>query len=126
MKDSIKWIIFFTLLCAVCVVIWVVRGSGTSEAAVAQIKRGGSVIETIDLSSVAEPYEFVIEDDTGYNKIRVEKGRIAVTDADCKDKICVNSGYIDNSAVPIVCLPHRLSITIVGGDKDIDAVAGGN
>jgi hypothetical protein len=126
MKSNIKWIIIFVLICIVCLAVWLVRQNQTQSAAVAQIKLGNDVIKEIDLSEISEPYEFEITDDNGgHNTVRVERGRICVIDADCPDKICVNQGYISNSAVPIVCLPHKLSITITDKQETIDAVAGG-
>jgi hypothetical protein len=108
--------------------MWFARKNTYNGNTVAVIKQGNSVIQKIDLSDIAQPYEFEIADENGgHNKIRVENGKIAVIDADCPDKICVEQGYINNSAVPIVCLPHKLSITIIGGaDEYADAVAGVN
>ena len=56
-----------------------------------------------------------LEEEGGSNTVQVEKGRIRVSEADCPDQICVNQGWISGGAVPIVCLPHRLMIEIVGG-----------
>lgn len=125
MKSNIKWAAVFLVLCVVCAVIWMVRQNSMENEAVAVIKQGNNVIQTINLSDVSEPYEFeVIDENGGRNLIRAEYGKIAVIDADCPDKVCVNQGYIDNSAVPIVCLPHKLSVTITGIKDDVDAVAG--
>lgn len=126
MKSNSKWIVIFTVLCAVCAAIWLVRGRNAQEAVTAQIKQGNNIIQTIDLSEVFEPYEFEVTDGHGgRNIIRAEHGRIAVIDADCPDKLCVKQGYIENGAVPIVCLPHKLSITITGKNEEPDAVSGG-
>lgn len=125
MNKNIKWIIIFTVFCAVCVgiIFW---QNNVKSGVIAQIKQGDKVIRTVDLSKVNEPYEEKITDGHGgYNIIRIENGRIAIIESNCPDKICVNQGYIDNGAVPIVCLPHKLSVTIIDGEKDIDAVAGG-
>ena len=125
MKNNIKWICIFTFLCLICVVFLRVVPNVSDGKCVAQIKQGDTVIRNIDLSKVSGSYEFEIKGtDGGSNKIRVEKGRIAVIEADCPDKICVKQGYIQNGSIPIVCLPHRLSVTIIGKDG-IDAVTGG-
>lgn len=127
MKADIKWIAFFVSFCICCVGIWIYRSENTDGYKTAQIVQDGKIIRTIDLSSVKEPYEFEVKDESGGNNtIRVERGRIAVIDADCPDKVCVNQGYIDNGAVPIVCLPHKLSITITDKKEEIDAVVGAN
>lgn len=126
MRDNIKWIVIFALLCAVCAAVWIVRSNKEQNTAVARIKQGDYIIRKIDLNDITEPYEFEITDENGgHNTIRVENGRIAVVDADCPDKICVNQGYISNGTVPIVCLPHKLSVTIEDKNTQTDAVVGG-
>lgn len=118
-----KWIL--VLLCAVCTAVWIFRINAANSGSVAVIKQDGVVVRVIDLSSVAEAEEFVLESGGGYNKIRAERGKIAVIDADCPDRICVKQGYIHSKAVPIVCLPHKLSVVITDGEEEIDAVSGG-
>ena len=51
----------------------------------------------------------------GKNVVTVKDGSVSVTDADCRDKICVKSAPLkkDNAATSvIVCLPHKLIITL--------------
>ena len=111
----------------ICAAIWLIRINGTDGKTIAEIKQDGKIIQTVDLSGVSSPYELDITDEYGgYNIISIEKDRIAVIDADCPDKICVNQGYIKKGAVPIVCLPHKLSITITNSEKNIDAISGRN
>lgn len=120
MNKNIKWIIIFTAFCALCLTFWFLNRQSGSTAV---IKQGDKVIRTVNLS---EPYEETIYDGHGgYNVICVKNGRIAVTEANCPDKVCVNQGYTDNGAVPIVCLPHKLSVTVIKDKNDVDAVAGG-
>ena len=91
----------------------------------ANVVQNGETVKTIDLSKVEQPYEFDINyEDGGYNRIRVEQGRIYVIEADCRDKICVKHGCAAGGS-PIVCLPHRLSITVSGTGGGPDAVSGG-
>lgn len=119
---NLKWILIFFALCILCAAFYIIKPR--TMALTAEITSGGKLIKTIDLNAVASPYEFTVENG-GYNTIRAEKGKIAVIHADCPDKICVNRGYIMNGALPIVCLPNRLVITVKGSDSEIDAVAGG-
>ena len=113
------------MIVTVCAAVWLIQKSRVPEGtAMARIELSGKVIREIDLSAVAEPFEFTVEAENGSNTVRVEKGRIAVTEADCPDKVCVKTGYIENRAMPIVCLPHRLVITVNGNDSEYDAVAG--
>lgn len=72
----------------------------------------GKLLYRIDLDAVTEPYELVIECDGGSNTVRVEHGRICVIDADCPDKTCVNTGWLSDDIIPIICIPHRLEIRL--------------
>lgn len=84
-----------------------------AEGAVVQIIQGETVIREIDLSKVAREYSFVVEyPGGGSNTITVQPGRICVSEADCPDRICVHQGWLTDEPVPIVCLPHRLVITL--------------
>jgi hypothetical protein len=124
MKSNILWFLFFLIIAIACCFAWWYRNKTTEDYSLARITQDGVVIREIDLSKVSEPYEFVVKNKNGEsNTISVQHGKIAVIDADCRDKICVNTGYISTGAAPIVCLPHKLSITIAD-NTEIDAVAG--
>ena len=92
----------------------------------ANIYQDGRLIETVDLSKVAEPYTFTVTCENGSNVIAVEPGRISVQSADCHDLACVGRGWIyERGASPVVCLPHGLVISLgPGEDSGIDATAG--
>lgn len=87
------------------------RGSG---GAYAKVYLDGELVRSIDLNAVALPYEFTVESSRGYNRVLAEHGRISVIEADCPDHLCIKQGAIENDAIPIVCLPHRLVIRIEG------------
>lgn len=53
------------------------------------------------------------EGKTGENRFRVEDGRIACVYADCPDGTCRKTGWISRETDTIVCLPHRLIVTIL-------------
>lgn len=75
------------------------------------IKSGGKIIYTIDLSE-AEDCEFDIEYNGGVNTVEIKDHMIHVKEADCPDGICIKTGWIggQTGAAPIVCLPNRLVI----------------
>ena len=98
--------------------------SGGTEHPVARITRDGVLLEEIDLSRVDTPYSITRADGSGTNTVLVEPGRVRVSEADCPDQICVNQGWIADGTVPIVCLPHRLILEIVGGGGNLDGGAG--
>ncbi len=99
-------------------------GHGDASAPVARITRDGAVLEEIALDKVDAPYSLTFEDESGRNVVTVERDRIRVSEADCPDRVCVNQGWISDGTVPIICLPHRLMIEIVGAGGDVDGAAG--
>ena len=130
-------VILFLLLAAVAVsaAFLLFQGPKASAAALllqrggapsptARITRDGVLLEEIDLDRVAEPRSFTLEDGSGANTVQVERGRIRVSAADCPDQVCVKQGWISGGAVPIICLPHRLTIEIVDGGGGLDGAAG--
>lgn len=57
----------------------------------------------------------------GYNVLVIRGGEADVTDADCPDRTCVHSRPIGKVGQTIVCLPHKLTVKIVGdGESDVD------
>ena len=123
MKIRTRYLILATaivLAVSAAATIWLLthtRGGSTATVYV-----DGDAVRTIDLSA---PGDFDIETVYGFNRLSVEDGAICVSDADCRDKLCVGMGRRGDGSVPIVCLPHHLVIRIDGEQEDgVDAVAG--
>lgn len=87
-----------------------------------QIKSGGKVLYTLDLSQEHDR-SFEIKTDSGSNTVEIKDGKIRVKDADCPDKTCMRMGWLDSSAMPIVCLPHGLVISFTDADGGVDAIS---
>lgn len=59
------------------------------------------------------------------NILVIRDGTAQVVEASCPDQICVRHGAIRYEGESIVCLPHRLVVTVEGGQgNDIDAATG--
>ena len=86
------------------------------------IRRDGEVLYSLDLSK-EKNRTFVIPYGGSSNTIEMRDGRILVMEAECPDKVCVRTGWLSSSAIPIVCLPNHLEISFASGNDDIDAVA---
>ncbi len=89
------------------------------SAAYAQVWSEGKLIYTLDLR--ADRVVTVITD-RGMNVITVRDGTIAVTEADCPDRCCMERGFCGGGP-SIICLPHELEIRFLGG-QGMDAAAG--
>ena len=112
----------FLLCLASAFLLWRAPGRRT----VARVSVDGAVVREIDLTAVTAETSFVLETAGGTNTVTRRPGGICVSGADCPDQVCVKQGWLTGGAAPIVCLPHRLVISLVsGGDEAaLDAVSG--
>lgn len=54
--------------------------------------------------------------DADYNVLVISHGAAEITSANCGDHTCVRMGKISREGEVIVCLPHRLTVRIEGGE----------
>lgn len=86
--------------------------------------RGAKAVVTIDGNTYGEYY--LSEDVSvtvdipggGYNSFVIKDGKADMTDADCRDHICVDHKSINLDGETIVCLPHKLVIEITDGEEN--------
>ena len=58
------------------------------------------------------------------NLLVIENGAARIVEANCPDQICVNHGAIRYEGESIVCLPHRLVVSVEGGGENpVDGTA---
>ena len=92
-------------------------------------KPGGEAVVTVDGVLVATlplsiEARLPVGAERGFlNVVEVADGRVRVLEADCPDRLCVRQGWIRYDGESIVCLPHKLVVSIRGGGQDLDAVA---
>lgn len=92
---------------------------------IVKVIKNNEVIKTIDLSKVKESYEFEVKgDNEESNTIKVENTGVSIVSASCKDKICIHTGKIKNSSLPIVCLPNKLIIKFESTEESEDDIDG--
>lgn len=87
----------------------------------AQIYQDGTLVMSIPLDDVAQPRQFTLYGENGCsNTVEVRPGSIGIVAADCPDKICVQQGFLQDSRLPITCLPNRLVITLQPSREEDD------
>ena len=61
----------------------------------------------------------------GRNRLEIRDGEAWMAEASCPDQLCVHQPAIRYHGQTIVCLPHRVSVTIEGGEEaPLDGVSG--
>lgn len=92
--------------------------------AYAQIQVDGEIYKTVKLTKETQWIE--IKTNRGYDLLRIRDFGIEVVESDCPEKICFTFGHITKSNEVIICLPLRMSITIISdtpSDADeVDAI----
>ena len=93
-------------------------------------KEGGEVIVTIDKKTyktlpLNEDTTLLIKDRSAdYNILEIKDGKARMTEANCPDKICVEHRAIHYDHESIICLPHKVTVEIRGGEgSDVDIMA---
>lgn len=119
-----KMILLLLLGAAAASALFLWRKDREVQSPIARITRDGVLLEEIALDKVEQPYTLDVTDRSGSNTLLVERGRIRVSEADCSDQICIKQGFIGDSTVPIVCLPHKLMIEIIDGGGGLDGGTG--
>lgn len=113
--DIILFIALIVIGLAASAVLALHQGEGGADAKVV-IKSGGSVYATYPLSD--ERSLRVPAQNGAYNVVEISGGSVSVTEASCKNQVCVRHGSISRTGESIVCLPNRLVVSIEGGNGE--------
>lgn len=101
--------------------VWIMICRTKDAGGLVVITLGGEVIQEMPLNVDASFLAGSKEGD--YNLVVVENGKAYVSEANCVNQICKNSQSISKSGEVITCIPHRLVVTIISSEKEVDAVA---
>ena len=102
--------------------IWLFYSAGAEKGLTAVVTVDGEVRAELPLD---ENGDAAIDTVWGYNIVHTENGQAFVTEADCRDQICVDHKKIEKVGETIVCLPHKMVVEIVGeGEAEMDMVVG--
>lgn len=89
-----------------------------NEGNIVLVKINGEECARFSLHDTIE-YKLPVED--GYNVMMIQDGQVWMQEADCKDLICVEHDPIKKTGEVIICLPHKVSIEVIGEEpKEYD------
>ena len=114
---------------AILIAVLLVLGGALALFLYATRQAGGIVSVQIDGETVMElplneDARLVLGEGAHTNTLVIQDGAAQVVEASCPDQICVNYGAIRYEGESIVCLPHRLIVTVEGtAPNDVDATA---
>ena len=96
--------------------LWLTPRRGTAV----EISVAGEVTETLPLG---EDTRRLIQGEGGTNLLVIENGKARILEADCPDGICVHHAAISRPGQSILCLPHRVAVTVTGDGAGVDGEA---
>jgi len=96
-----------------------------AENLYAEIYVDGEKINEISLHEAKNQKMNITHGDLSFI-VDIKDGKIAITDIDCPDQVCVKTGHIGQNGQVIACVPNRVVIkTIAHNEKgEIDIVVG--
>lgn len=91
------------------------------EADTVVIYVDGKIEKKLDLN---KNQEYKVDVDNGYNIVRIKDKKVRIKESDCGNQTCVNMGTISKDGQTLICLPHKVEVTIVLDDKsEVDVIA---
>ena len=90
--------------------IWLFYSAGADKGLTAVVTVDGELREELNLK---ENERVAIDTLWGFNIVETKDGQVFVTEADCRDQICVEHKKVDKVGETIVCLPHKVVVTVV-------------
>ncbi len=108
------------LLVAAGLLLMLTLWSRSGEAV--EVTVDGKAVATLPLGTDAT---LTVDGIGGQNTLVIADGKASVTAATCPDKVCARHRAVSRTGERILCLPHRVIITVVGGTPAVDAEVGG-
>ena len=103
---------------ALALFLWLTRQAGGTVA----VQIDGETVMELPLG---EDIQIVLGEGAHSNTLVIRDGKAQVAEASCPDRICVRQGAVQYAGESIVCLPHKLVVTVEGGPpSSIDGIAG--
>lgn len=85
----------------------------SGESGVLEVRQNGTLLMTLSLD---HPDTHTIGTDGHENQFTIKDGTVTMIKANCHDQTCVRTRGIRSPGQSIVCLPHRLVLTITADD----------
>lgn len=95
--------------------------SQTTKEGVVVVTVDGDVYGTYPLNKDME--EKIVLEDGSYNLLVIKDGKADVTDASCRDRICVDHRPVNKNGESIVCLPNKMVAGVENSEEsEVDSL----
>lgn len=119
---------FFTkadliLMAAIVIIglgISIFLAAGSHQGNKVEITKDGKLWGTYFLDG---EHKITIRDGKELNVVKISGGKVTMESANCKNQVCVHHSPVSRTGESIVCLPHKIVVSIKGGDNEYDAIS---
>lgn len=70
-----------------------------------------------------QPQTLVFSGPLGTTRLEIAERGVRFVDSPCRHQVCVRSGWHQRSGAVAACVPNRISLVLVGGGGDLDALS---
>lgn len=113
----------FIIIAAVAVIagflVFFLYGLNNAWGAYVRLEVDGKVIETLSLDE--DTVREIETENNGRNVLVIKDGEAKISEANCPDGICTNHSKIHRNGESIICLPHKVVVTVIN-EKDADEI----
>lgn len=95
----------------------------SKDGTIVQVAVDGTVTNSFPLDT--DTSYTIKTTDGGINILEIKNHCAQITEANCPDKLCVHQKAISHEGENLICLPHKVAVTITGEPKKatLDGVA---
>ncbi len=112
------WFII-TLFCALIIIstkfLW-----NLPKGEYLEIYKNNKILATYSLN---QKITKLINGEKGETKITIDNGKVRFSSAPCAKKYCIHQGWINKANQIIICIPNKISISILGGKKNYESIS---
>jgi hypothetical protein len=112
-------IAFFLLAILILLAVVIRFSTQKINSKAVEIRVDGKIYK--DTALIGQSLELPVKSTEGKLTVQINNNKVRVIDSTCKDHLCVKQGWISRVGETIICLPNRISLTIIGGGSGIDS-----
>ena len=112
--DWLIIILFFALIIISMKLLW-----NLPQGQYLEIYKNNEILATYSLN---QQITKTISGAKGETKITINNGKVRFSSAPCAKKYCIHQGWINKANQIILCIPNKISISILGSNKNYDSI----
>ena len=112
--DWLIIIMFFFLILASTKLLW-----DFPQGQYLEIYKNNEILATYSLN---QKLKKEIYNTKGVTEVIIDNGKVRFSKSPCPKKYCIHQGWINKANQIIICIPNKISISIVGGIKKYDSI----